>query len=399
MEYLWDKPQRVCLDCSFLLDQQKQCVDQIRELSVPQDEALTTDAESSYEKYFTELFPPASITRSFNEVQEEVSLAEFPMAGVLSNVSTHHRSPPIESIIFPAHALPHTQNWFAPKSAQTVDIIVVLPCFAEVTKLVLLVDNQGYHGFDLPEISVMVAERLPLFINKGMWKLAKAPVDINELAVPAGERIEFDVAQNSNSNNNSTPQAVRLVSLKLTLPELPQGQSVARRLHLGRVLVLGKIIVPLDQNPTAVAPREHEKFTKIINHGEPISRLMVKSEWTRYVREHNTLDMDIDAPCVSGFRIEVKHGNEGVNSQVKLLRVMLLGVNEKYQQMQQVNKDDESQHMVVGEYVVPKVAPSTALHFNFGQNHYCFSFVRFEFLSNYGAKEISVGKITLFALN
>lgn len=71
---------------------------------------------------------------------------------------------------------------------------------------------------------------------------------------------------------------------------------------------------------------------------------------------------------------------------MKELRVSLLSKTEKGEFTQQV----------VGQYTIPKVSQGTSLCYDFPQTYERVEVARFEFLSNYGARETCPSKIFLY---
>lgn len=87
--------------------------------------------------------------------------------------------------------------------------------------------------------------------------------------------------------------------------------------------------------------------------------------------------MCIEPVLLSGFSILVRHGDEGVASQVKLIRVVGITTDVKGEMvsLRQLFK-----------VIVPKVRPNSELHYDFNSPILA-NIVTFEFLSNYGGQE------------
>eukprot|EP00761_Pharyngomonas_kirbyi_P010055 gb/GECH01010073.1/.p1 GENE.gb/GECH01010073.1/~~gb/GECH01010073.1/.p1 ORF type:complete len:1568 (+),score=218.06 gb/GECH01010073.1/:1-4704(+) len=389
IEFMWDTPQNVCLECYDNIEEQKNLLSKIKSMSYAAEQSAQEEQESGYyQKMCSRVFPPPDIDRKYESFcQGEMSLASFPSAGILSSVTTDTEagSTPIESILFPEDlASSEDSHWFSCIGELSVNIIVVLPSYARVQKIAIVADRWGYRGFDAPDIHISVAEQLPVFSSVGDWNISHSGASGEDTIVAPGQKIEYPMDYKGR---------VRLISLNVTLPWL-EGESAnkyseIRRLHLGRLLVFGtpdKVTDPFSQLPKAAK----EEYDTIMTIPSKIDRHLIRSEMQKFIREQNTLDISIDDAnqFLSGFIVDIKHGTEGPSSQVKSIRVSLLMGSE--------NETDVANHEVVGEFVIPKVAPGTVLTYEFGQLFTHPRVARFEFLSNHGGKELITGRVSLF---
>lgn len=343
IEYKWTSPQSVCQGCFDIILKQNELIKDIRVLVEKEKAEKKTDIFHKFKN------------RAFTE-KKNLCLSEFPLAGILSSVETHEKSPPIETILFPDSK----SYWFAPLDVNNVNIIIVLPCYSKISKILLITDQLGYYGKDLPEIFISTSEKLPKFDEQKQWKLINKELKDDELAIQPDEKVELSISSKC-----------RLIRFSLSLKK---GQQ----LHLGRIMIFGECL-PLNETPIKLQPQEHQLYDNILQIKPKTTRIQLKVDTNKTI-ENGILDIPItDNSLISGFQITVKH-DDGINSQVREVRVTLI--------------NDKSN--VLGVFVIPKVFSGTSLYYDFEKTFEGTKTIRFEFLNNYGGSSISVGKIFLF---
>ncbi|KAL0477457.1 SAC9 [Acrasis kona] len=372
IEYMWlFNPSTVCLDCAVRINEQRDLICEIQRLS--QDRHVNN--ETVNEKLFDKNLMP-NLDRIFHSPNhQETLLSEFPHAGILSSVATAQTSAPIESILLqePQHYQDGINFWSSPVGIESVHIIVVLPCYAKINKITLLVDALGYNDQDKPTIRVSLGERLPLLTFMGEWQLPDGTIS-------AHDRIDWDV-----SDLLTGYDMCRLVQFEVKIPKETKNNNF---IHLGRFYIYGQINAAPASSP--LNQKQLIQYERVINKKKKSSRVTIKTE-SKFYRQTSTLDLIIGqgVRVVSGFKILVSHGEQGSLSQVKDLRVGFLTENDRKELISQ---------QVIGTYIIPKVANNTSLEFEFEKNYDNVKIIRFEFLSNYGADmiEVSHGRVSLF---
>ncbi|EFC49945.1 SAC9 protein-like protein [Naegleria gruberi] len=386
IEFNWKNPSSVCIECSSTIAKQKEMISEIQE-HITIESGKSKLATKNITRLFTELYPPISQSRKMMKKHEKETLcSEFPSSGILSSVDTAANSPPIESILFPPDILP-LEYWYAPPGIDTVTIIILLQSYAKLSKMVLLVDQLGYTQDDAPIFDIAIGERLPTFKNITKWTLE---------ASKANEMLEFSFNGEGTSNNTDL---CRLVRLTVKLPERDPSNTSPRILHIGRILLYGKVNDDSSSHHgndalETLAPKEQQYLDEILRAKPTIQRVQLKTE-SKYVKESNCIDVSLAevGTVVSGFRINLTHTQDTIHSQVKHIRVSFLyGENEK--------SLDVASQVIVEKITVPKVEPGASLIFEFNKNfNVAVKLVRFEFLSTYGChvNDISIPQIFLFS--
>jgi hypothetical protein len=97
LEYLISIPDYVCVPCSEKIITQQTVLKEIKKLA--HIEETSQNSLNIKTKIFSKLYPSETIP--LIKYDDNINIAEFPSAGILSNVSTKENSPPIESILFP----------------------------------------------------------------------------------------------------------------------------------------------------------------------------------------------------------------------------------------------------------------------------------------------------------
>jgi hypothetical protein len=359
IEYMWiNDPNYICIECAPVLQEQREMIREIQILS----EANQKKHREHVTQIYDQLPSLSAVDRKYTT--EPVLVSEFPHAGILSTVETEPGAAPIESILL-LHEMGDNKFWRAPVGVTSAHVLVVLPSYVKLQKIVLLADALGYSD-DKPEIIVSAGERLPQFSVLGTWQL---PEQVN-----ANDRVDWNV--------DHLNIHCRLVQLEIKITDN------TKFLHLGRLQLYGKILPAPPSAP--LTDKQRTKYDELLKTKPRTTRVQLKTE-TKFYRQNNMLDLIVSSNVryVSGFRICVSHNEEGFVSQVKDIRVSFLSENEKKEMVSQ---------QIIGTYIVPKVAQNTWLEYEFEKSFENVKVVRLEFLSNYGAEMIEVpqGKVFLF---
>jgi hypothetical protein len=402
VEFMWNNAP-VCIECSNVISNQRAMSHEIQK-HIELEEKKLKNNEDMYYKLLTQMYPSSSLADiNMTDNSEHTCLSLFPAAGVLSSVDTDPLSPPIETILMPASIL-KSQHWYAPIGVSSVPIILIMPCNTEFTKISILVDRLGYSSDDAPVIKVSVADRLPHLKSIGYWDLAsKGTVSedqSNRKFIEPYEKIDLNFLDLLDSNGTPST-AVKMYNngknrmLQLTL-ELPadRNHKGTSFLHLGRVYVYGKVNTT-SESTESLSTDDIAKYDQVMRTKQKGTRVQIHAE-NLFHRDTQTLDTTVSvnpnnkSRLVSGFRICVQHGNAGIGTQVRDIRVSVLSGSD--------DNDKEVYHQLVGTFVVPKVAPGTNLCFDFDKTYQDIKVVRFEMLSNYkrAEKDISYGSIFIY---
>ena len=397
VEFNW-KSSSVCIECASNIQKQKEMISEIQE-HIKIESGKSKLATKNISRLFTELYPPISQSRKkMKKHDKETLCSEFPGSGILSSVETAIKSPPIESILFPPDILP-LEYWYAPLGVNEVNIIIILQCYSKLSKMVLLTDRLGYSEHDAPTFEIAVAERLPTFKSLSSWTLN---------ATKPNEMLEYNFSDEENKAN-----LCRLVRIRVKLPEIEEKQvgqeeAITRFLHLGRILLYGKVVNDEDLNEETqiVNLQQQATLDEILRSKPTIQRMQLKTE-AKYMKESNALDLALppEGGYVSGFRINLTHTQDTFQSQVKHIRVSFLFGDD--------TKSEVASQVIVEKITVPKVEPGTSLIYEFNKTFDVgVKSVRFDFLSSkyfnlsfteiisaYGShvNDISIPQIFLFA--
>ena len=96
-------------------------------------------------------------------------------------------------------------------------------------------------------------------------------------------------------------------------------------------------------------------------------------------------DIVIEPSLVCGFYLIIKHGDEGLSTQIKALRVLAI--------MTDFRGDASSMRQILS-LVIPKCKPGTELYYEFLQPTYA-NVITMEFVSNYGGVELCIPQIRI----
>jgi len=97
------------------------------------------------------------------------------------------------------------------------------------------------------------------------------------------------------------------------------------------------------------------------------------------------LDICIEPTVVIGFYVMIRHGEEGLSTQVKLMRIVGITTD---------SHGDLSTMRQISNIILPKCKAGTELFYEFPTPETA-NIVTFEFVSNYGGNELCTPQIRL----
>ncbi|PRP77728.1 SAC9 protein-like protein [Planoprotostelium fungivorum] len=388
IEFMWEKAQMVCKGCYHTLSQQEQIIKTIKSMG-----GATLSRANLIQILLWVQNAQGNKNRLLNHAQSMASLAEFPGSGLLFAVPTGIDSYPAESVLFPVAGVDLSWHWSAPPGVRAVTFGIVLQFDSIVNKISLVVDNQGYHEKDVPQFNILLGNDYLNLKNAGTWNLAHQLGEMIQVSksedlakhdtrsIPAGEAVDHVF---------TTPKICRFLSLEITLPDRADNHDAC--LHLGRLVVHGIVnstSLLSNVNPLfSTSQNERTEYEQILKYTNNRPRTMVTPLWQSLRSGRKILDIHVDpSPSVVGLSVQVKHGEDGVDTQVKTIRVIGTTTNAR---------GDLLELTQLGRFVIPKTKHNTELHFAF-ERPTSANIITVEFLSNYGGFEQVPPKITLFS--
>eukprot|EP01114_Cavostelium_apophysatum_P021693 TRINITY_DN7639_c0_g1_i1.p1 TRINITY_DN7639_c0_g1~~TRINITY_DN7639_c0_g1_i1.p1 ORF type:complete len:1285 (+),score=251.78 TRINITY_DN7639_c0_g1_i1:18-3872(+) len=296
IEFMWEKPQTVCKMCFAQLFKQDELLKKIKRLG----EQIKFDRFKAKENQNYEMLLSVQHARSYKAnltltTDTNISLAEYPTAGVLVSVPTKRDSPPIESILFPMEALALERYWCAPRQYSEMQISVVLSSDSIVHKLVLMVDSLGYSAADMPTINIMAGISMNQLKSIAVWDLPSL-----HTTVAPKQCLEFRF-----------DETIRCRLLQLTI-SLPQKENKPNDccLHLGRIQVIGSVAVPTVLSHSSplnnATPAEKMSYEKALEAYPQRARSQIRPLWAQYRSGRKILDMCVEPVLISGFSVFVR---------------------------------------------------------------------------------------------
>lgn len=185
-----------------------------------------------------------------------------------------------------------------------------------------------------------------------------------------GRRRGGDILPDEKIQLTSLQSKCRMIQVQL--------KKTTKFLHLGRLLVYGEIIPPVETN-VKMTRNENNHYEASLLQKPKITRVSLKVEPKPV--DNNALEINLpEASYVSGFQVTVKHGEDGIPTQMRDIRVTLFS--------------DSSQTVLM--HMVPKVPTGTTLFYDFEKTYEGIKSVKLEFMSNYSGATIAVGRIILY---
>jgi len=422
IEFMWEKPQLVCKNCSQILSKQDDLLKKIRKLAEQwklegfkeRDDrrfsemllAVHSAQQYSSVKYTSMSENPTTMTSSSsqessqsssisevpltnlatkNDEEREIlaSLAEYPYAGILISVPSKRTSPPIESILFPVGLVPIETHWSAPSKLHSTQIIIVLSQEAILEKWSFLVDPIGYRAYDIPSFDVLAGTNIANLRSCGSWNLAAFANSEGE--IQPGHYMNFSLDK---------PVSGRLLSFQLSLPEIDATITKEKKrsfLHLGRIFVYGTIVnsscTPLYSNPhLSFSPQDMALYDCTRNTLLPKIRTQIRPLWIQNRSGQKILDICINPVPIAGFSVLIRHSEKGSSSQTKLMRVVGV-INDSKGEMQSLRQ--------IVRVILPRVRSGAELFYDLTET-ITVNIVTFEFLNSYGSTELVPPKIALY---
>ncbi len=178
---------------------------------------------------------------------------------------------------------------------------------------------------------------------------------------------------------------LRQEQLRSSMPTSTPTQALSNFLFSGPLSSLQH--QPLTIRNVPLMGKDRATYDQILATPSHKTYNQVSPLWALYRNGKQMIDIAVELCTITGFVVLVRHGEEGVSSQVKLIRVLGIVTGD--------SKGAIVSFSAVGRFVVPKAKAKTYLCFEFPVPQRV-NVLTFQFLSNYGAKEIQPPKIYLF---
>jgi hypothetical protein len=117
-----------------------------------------------------------------------------------------------------------------------------------------------------------------------------------------------------------TPVQSRIITIRMRLP--PTTEEKKRQFHIGRLQVLGEVPFPTGSTAhssplAALSPMKRTEYDAALNKKLFDYKLaQVKPLWNQYRSGKMVLDICVEPVYIVGFSLLVRHGDDGVASQV-----------------------------------------------------------------------------------
>lgn len=118
-----------------------------------------------------------------------------------------------------------------------------------------------------------------------------------------------------------TPVQCRIITIRMKLPAISEEKK--RQFHLGRLQVLGEVPFPTGST-THSAPLATLSPMKRTEYEAAMTKKLfdyklaqVKPLWNQYRSGKMVLDICVEPVYIVGFSLIVRHGDDGVASQVR----------------------------------------------------------------------------------
>ncbi|KYR00640.1 hypothetical protein DLAC_02669 [Tieghemostelium lacteum] len=413
LEFESQKLISVCNNCSVLIQKQESLLERItnhnrhyhierskQQLSFYQKVLMNSSHNQNNVNFNSNNI--TSIPLNFESLSKTlIPLAEYPKGAILRSIPTDILSPPIETVLLPPGVLPLNMYWYAPRDVNSVELVIILSCESLAFSISLIADSLGYHNYDLPQVEVRVSKTFtkhpdqfetlePWIFHPNGW----STTDPN-LVIQPQSCVSYILPQ---------PIQARAISLKFTLPDLPEflkyddnsGPPITPFLHIGRIAVHGTFSDTLVDIPTftfssiPLEPAHKELYENTLYTNSLIAQkrnpiktsLTVKSQKTIHLTLSNT------NTNIKGFSLIIATDeNEGVKSQIKGLSLSCITVNQKGETLS---------HQFITQILVPKSRLNSTLYYDLPNLPPMIQTLVFEFTSNYGGKITTFPKVLIY---
>lgn len=365
LEFRWNTPHNVCVDCHDVVRLQRQLLRRIRDRVADSPDspdhwgnvAVSSLMESLQSAKFADNALPLCAHPSGVR-----SIATFPSAGLLHSVPTADASPPAEVLLMPEELVGTAGHWFSRPGVRQVRLSVVLGAQSRVLEVVVTSGDDPFTAEEMPLVTFAAGSTEEDLWEVGSWELSTAKVQSNG---GGGQRFSFEMEE---------PLHCRLLDITVALPVSAPPDACLR---LGRIRVYGTCAYSPIKLPQ-YSPSELEKYQEMLKRQPAFTRTIIKSIAGRTEQKSVELRIASGGAAVAGFTMTVKHGEVGDRSQCRLLHVRgLTMVAEKQQKESMIDVSE------IQTFVVPMCKAGTQLSFDFSRLYSHNVFV-FQFLLSYG---------------
>ncbi|OAE30181.1 hypothetical protein AXG93_4295s1360 [Marchantia polymorpha subsp. ruderalis] len=379
--------------------------------------SLSTDGKGGSRESVLEICP-----------EGEVSLADFPQAGVISSVPSANESEPVHSLLVSRNEA-STSFWRAPSGIHIVELTVVLNSLSIVSSIMLMTKLGGYTVKDAPMVDLWGGT---LADESARTYLGRFDVKA-EISKPRSPRslppdflryklrhevtcriiwIKFSLPSSSVSSNSNLGPGPSAVMDLLSFDTAPaQDSSVTGPLsktssdssgssvyiHAKRIMIIGQPI-PEDLDTRFMTPNDRQSLRAFLDLPPKLSRLRVQVDMERTKSGGRVVEQLVNPQAlnVAGFRLDAfaavkniaKYNptwaekslvNRALGGAVDELITNLPTLRIRISAIQETN-----QPVFVGDYLLPIAKGGTPLYFDFGHPIMARGLV-FELLGNISA--------------
>ncbi|VFQ87587.1 unnamed protein product [Cuscuta campestris] len=330
----------------------------------------------------------------------EESLAEFPFASFLYPVETAAGSAPFMSLLAPINSGSRDLYWKAPSSTSSVEFVIALSQFSDVSAVLLLVSPCGYSMSDVPIVQIWVSNKIEKEERTcvGKWDVrsmmtSELSGSENSCQVPRHVKFSFRNPvkcriiwimlrlQRIGSNSVNFEREINLLSLdENPFSEITRRASIGGAaetepcLHAKRIMVLGNA---LNRDIGTSNEATGQLNTNLLDRGPQLNRYKVPIEAERLMDNDLVLEQFLSpaSPMLAGFRLDgfsaiksrITHSPSSTYSSQNDLACPF---DERFISPAvlyiQVSAFQEPHSMVtVAEYRLPEVKPGTPMYFDF----------------------------------
>ncbi|KAL2622415.1 hypothetical protein R1flu_002620 [Riccia fluitans] len=388
----------------ILLERLKSALGSRRKTRVKDACILAVEGVVGSENPAKEGSPASSGYESF--LEGEVSLAEFPQAGIISSVASAAESDPVHTLLMSGNDA-STSCWRAPSGVDAVELTVVLNSLSIVSSVMIMTRLGGYMVKDAPMVELWSGTTADEAARTYLGRY-DIQAEVSKPRSPRGLPPEYyryrlrqvvtcriiwmkftlpSLSSASNTNLNPGPAVMDLLSFDPVPAQASGSGSVMNNstdisgssiyVHAKRVIVIGQQI-PEDLNGKFMTPMERQEQKMFLDAPPKSTRTRVQVE-ERARSGGRVLEQDVNpqTPDISGFRLDafaaVKNiakytpswaekslENRFLGGAVEELITNVPTLRIRVSAVQETNRP-----LLVGNFLLPIAKSGTPLYFDF----------------------------------